>query len=76
MYSHCFELEVAASPEDVWQFHKSASALQELTPRNVRVRLIGSNVAVEDNALHKFRMPGKCPKCKMAMTKKMMKMMG
>lgn len=56
MYSHCFELEVAASPEEVWEYHKSANALQELTPGNIRVQLIGSDSRVEENALHRFRM--------------------
>jgi ligand-binding SRPBCC domain-containing protein len=56
VYSHCFELEVAASPEEVWQYHGSAQALVELTPTNVRVKVLGPNSQVEEDALHRFRL--------------------
>lgn len=47
-----FETKVNASPEEVWKFHSSAKSLEILTPRNRRARLVSSQMAVEDDALH------------------------
>lgn len=55
MHYKVFETKVDASPEEVWKFHSSAKSLETLTPRNRRAKLISSEMAVEDDALHVMR---------------------
>lgn len=55
LHSKLYELQVAAPPEEVWEYFQSVEALAELTPPNRRFKIIGKETKVVDGALHSMR---------------------
>lgn len=55
MPTKIFELVVTANPEKVWAFHSSAEALNVLTPEDRQMRMISTDLAVREGAIHEFK---------------------
>jgi ligand-binding SRPBCC domain-containing protein len=52
MMERVWELEVAASQEEVWAFHSSAEALEALTPPGRKLTPLTDDLEVRNGALH------------------------
>lgn len=50
-----YESVLNADVEAVWSFHSSAEALNALTPGSRKIRLISSDLAVREGAVHEFQ---------------------
>lgn len=50
-----FECLVKADIQSVWNFHSSAEALAILTPPNRKMKLVSSDLAVREGAVHELR---------------------
>lgn len=56
MYTKVFELRVPAPVGRVWEFYRSGSSLEKLSPPGSHVRMATPDAKVEEGALHEIRM--------------------